>query len=488
MDLVSLPAALFLFDWTVRLGLGAHVILRRRPVTASLAWLAIIVLLPFIGAFFYLLIGENRLGSRRLRRYGRLTQRLAEQAQDLWHHEHAATYAPDEHWAHIARFGTAVTGFPPLKGNHLALHVDSEKTIDAIVQDVEKAKSHVHVLTYLWIPSRKTDELVEALLRAARRGVTCRVLVDGVGGKFFFRSDRIDKLRKAGVKVFPALPVNPVRMLLARIDLRNHRKIVVIDGQVAYAGSQNINDSTFRSVKWANTGPWIDATLRIEGPAVQALAVVFLLDWILDSDEAIDNLIDFLPEMSGTGAERKGDSIVQVVPSGPGAAPQAIHQAMLTTLYSAREELVMTTPYFVPDEATKAALEAAAMRGVAVTLVMPHISDSPLVAAASRSHYLDLMEAGVRIRHYEGGLLHAKTITVDRRLALIGSANFDARSFFLNFEVSMFVYDDDFASQIRFMQEGYLSRSREINLHEWRRRPIWRVFADNTVQLLGPLL
>ncbi len=497
MMLALLPTSgwFLAIDWLLRLALAAHVILRRRPVSASLAWLAVLMFVPVVGVFAYFLVGEARLGRRRSQAYERLSKNLERDAVAVWRHQRALDDQPERDWSPIARFGTAVCGFPPVTGGEGQISIvnDSEQFLASLVADIDKATHHCHILTYIWTPTGKPVEVADALIRAAGRGVTCRVLLDAVGCKRFLRSPHAERMRRAGVRVVAALPVNPVRMLLARIDLRNHRKMAVIDGRVAYAGSHNLTDSTFRSKHWRNTGPWIDASVRVEGPAAQALSLVFLRDWLMDSDETISDYSPFLPELPAppppaTPGDEDHCSIIQVVPSGPGASPDAIRQAMLTTIYTARLEIVMTTPYFVPDDSTRTALQAAAARGVAVTIVMPRTSDSLLVAAASRSHYLELLEAGVRIRHYRPGLLHAKTLTVDNRIALIGSANFDQRSFFLNFEVTLFIYDDNTASLLRFMQTGYISDSDEVSLAEWRRRPIWQEFVDNTAQLLGPLL
>jgi cardiolipin synthase len=482
-----LPLWLLVIDWTLRLALAGHIILKRRPVTTSLAWLVVLVFVPIFGLFVYFLVGETRLGRRRWTDFDRLSKSMERDAVAVWRHQRALDEQPEREWSPIARFGTAISGFPPVGADSgkLSFLNDSAKFLDRLITDIENAKHHCHILTYIWTPYGKPVEVAEALIRAAQRGVTCRLLLDAVGCKAFLRSPQSARMQAAGVKLVPALPVNPLRMLLARIDLRNHRKIAVIDGRIGYAGSQNLTDSTFRSKKWRNTGSWIDASVRLEGPASQALALVFLRDWLMDSDESITDFAPFLPDVP---TPPPGNPIVQVVPSGPGPSPDAIRQAMLTTIYSAREEIVMTTPYFVPDDATRVALQAAATRGVAVTLVMPKVSDSLLVAAASRSHYVDLLESGVKILHYNGGLLHAKTLSIDRRIALIGSANFDQRSFFLNFEVTLFIYDDDSASMMRFMQTSYMENSTEVLLADWRQRAIWRVFIDNAAQLLGPLL
>lgn len=484
-DTLFHPVWLLLIDWVIRLALAVYVILRRRPVTASLAWLVVLVFVPVLGILVYLFVGEVRLGTRRSARFDRLSKELERDAVAVWRHRENLDALPDEHWTPIARYGTAVSGFPPVGGTSMTFINSCDDFMASLCKDIGAATDHVHILTYIWMDGGDPVCVVDSLINAARRGVECRVLLDAVGSKAFLRSSHARRLSEAGVKLVTALPVNAVRVLLARIDLRNHRKIIVIDGKIAYVGSHNLTDKCFRSKKWRNTGPWIDSSVRLVGPAAQSLGLVFLRDWLLDSEETITDFNRYLPRLA---VEREGASVVQVVPSGPGMAPEAIHQAMLTTIYAARDEIVMTTPYFVPDDATRMALHAAAMRGVAVTLVMPDVSDSLLVAAASRSHYLDLLEAGVKIMHYSDGLLHAKTLTIDRRIALIGSANFDQRSFFLNFEITLFVYDDDAASMLRFMQTSYIDQSKEVLLAEWRQRPMWENFVDNSARLMGPLL
>lgn len=489
------PATYFLIDWTIRLALGALIILRRRPVTTSLAWLAIVLCVPVIGVLAYFMFGEVRLGVRRLHRYNELTRGIETETTRVWEYRHLESEDDLDPYTAVARYGSNSTGFPPLIGNRLELINKTTDFLDRVIADVDAAQHHVHLLTYIWqrpgdgqTPPGPCENLGKALMRAAQRGVKCRVLLDDVGCKDFLKSRLLAEMREAGVHVVAALPVNPFRAVFARIDLRNHRKIIVVDGKAAYVGSHNITDDSFRSKPHRDTGPWIDATVRLVGPAVYALQAIFLRDWLMDSSEKIGPVDDYVPRIESPVPQDQHTCVVQVIPSGPGGSPQAIHQAMLTMIYHARHELVMTTPYFVPDDATRTALQAAATRGVRVTIVMPKVSDSILVAAAARSHYLDLLESGVKILHYRDGLLHAKTITVDTDLAMIGSANFDQRSFWLNFEVSMFAFDDDFASVVRFMQNDYLAKSDEVTLEEWQRRSLWEKFRDNTVQLMGPLL
>jgi cardiolipin synthase len=479
-----LVASLLAVDLAVRLAIGVRVILRRMHVPAALAWLVVLVFLPVASPFLYLLIGENRLGARRARVLDALGRDRFRTTVDLWQ---SAAVSPDEQdaWAGpIARLCTSSSGFPAMPSNALELMDDASEVLTRLARDIDAAVDHCHLLYYIWQPGGGGAMVGEALMRAAARGVACRVLVDAVGSKAFLRSELRGRMAGAGVRIVEALPVNPLRMLFARIDLRNHRKIAVIDGLTAYCGSQNLTDESFCATRNRRVGLWLDTTIRVTGHAVHPLQAIFLQDWVADSEEALPDLGRFFPPPKpGAGA-----SIAHVVPSGPGPQPGTIHQALLAMLHGAREEILMTTPYFVPDEPMKAALVNAALRGVSVTLVLPDLLDARIVAAASRSHYEDLLEVGVVIMHHDAGLLHAKTATVDRRLALVTSANLDMRSFWLNFEVSVFVYDSDFAGMLRFLQTKYVGQSHRVHLDDWRRRPLWRRFSDNVAQLFGPLM
>lgn len=485
-DLLSFGGLVLLADWALRVLFAGRIIMARRPVSTSLAWLVIVLLMPFVGAAAYLMVGEVRLGERRRRRSERVTREMDRRTVALWSHRHYEWEGPETRESRFAHLVRAMGGSPPLKGNRLELLADSDAVLGRLVEEIDGARSHCHLLYYIWQVSEQTQRVTDALVRAAGRGVTCRVLVDAVGSRGFLRSSQAASLRRAGVRVRASLPVNPVRMLFARLDLRNHRKIAAFDGRVAYTGSQNLNDSSFLAKK--RVGAWMDASVRVEGPAAQALDAAVLHDWLIDAPDTereAPHLPSLLPEIELDEGAR---SVVQVIPSGPGPAPESIRQALLAAIYGAREEIIMTTPYFVLDDASRLALQAAAMRGVAVHVIVPRKSDSFLTAAAGRSHYLDLLESGVRIWRYRRGLLHAKTVTIDRAAALIGSTNFDQRSFFLNYEITLAVYDSDFASMLRFLQREYMGESEEVSLEAWRERVWWKRAADNAAQLVGPLL
>ncbi len=476
----------FFIEAGLRVLVATRVVMSKRAVPNSLAWLLVLLLpVPIAPLLVYALIGENRLGTRRRARYLLLTREFTQRAQVFlkalsqeWTHE----VAPYKHMADVL---TQVGDIPTLRGNAVEFVAGSERFIEGLIRDIDAATERVHLLFYIWMERSAGEDVARAVERAARRGVVCRVIVDATGSKKFLRVGLDDRLRAAGAKVAVALPVNPFRALFARLDLRNHRKIAVIDGAIAWSGSANITDSTFGYKPVRRAGPWIDSMARVRGPAAQALDAVFLRDWLVENEDEdramIEGLLKIVPAIEEGCA-------IQVVPTGPDSGPATMRDAIITALFAARDELIISTPYFVPDEATKQALIAAAMRGVAVALIMPKKLDQLVVGAASRAHFEELLRAGVRILLHRHGLLHSKTITIDSDVAMIGSHNLDERSFRLNYEVSLFIYDTDQASMLRMLQVQYMDESDEIHAEQWGARPLWRRFAENTARLMGPLL
>lgn len=474
----------FLAHLAIVVGLSIRVIMRRRPVGISLAWIVVLVTVPLVGAVLYALIGENPLGARRRARMDRILQAAAPRVAALDHYG-AVNWAPlSPACEALHRQAVAAIGFPALPGNELELIGDSDEVLRAIIADLDRAEHTCHMQFYIWSAGGRADEVVDALLRAAARGVTCRVLLDAVGSREFLGGAQAERLLEGGVRLVEALPVGLVRTFFDRIDLRNHRKIVVIDGEVAYTGSMNLADP--RCFKQsAGVGQWVDAMVRVRGPAVEALGLTFLLDWELETGEKVETL-----ERAGDLRQvpERGPSVVQVVPSGPGSAPDAIHEMLVATIYAARSTLVMTTPYFVPDVAMLSALKTAAQRGVEVTIVVPEKVDSLLVRYAAPSFFDDLLAAGARVALYRENLLHAKTITVDGEFGVIGSVNLDMRSFWIDFEVTLFVYDPAFTGRLRMLQAGYLAQSDPLEGEYWGRRTPLRRFAENAARLASPLL
>lgn len=468
--------------WLIVVVLFARVIMKRLPVGVSLAWLAVIASAPFLGAAAYLLMGELRLGRQRAARIASNTGKVRQWQSALREQTDLAARQIDPLADPIRRQAERILGFSALAGNTIELLHDSEAVFDALIADIDSAQSRCHLCFYIWHDGGRATDVIEALIRAAHRGVECRALADAFGSKPFLEGALAHRLRDAGVELTAALPTGLLRAFFCRRDLRNHRKIVVIDDRVAYSGSHNLVDSRFFK-QGAGVGEWVDAIMRITGPTAAALDGVFALDWAVETGGSCDLHIadsDVRPSRSG--------SVMQVVPSGPGLRPNAIHQLLLTTIYAARRELVLTTPYFVPSDAILAALLSAALRGVEVTLIVPTRSDSLLIRYASVAHFDDLMSAGVKIARFEGGLLHTKSLTIDGVMSIFGSVNLDMRSLWLNFEISLFVYDAAFTRRLKDLQNQYLSNTTLLELDDWRRRPASQRFVENSFRLLGPLL
>jgi cardiolipin synthase len=466
--------------WVIRVAMVPVVLRRDFTPGASLAWLLVVYVHPYIGFALYLLIGESRLGRRRVERHRQFVRLLGERQRQAERHHRVAR--PELHPAYepMVRQAEKISGMPTLAGNGLDLFSETGDFVTRLVADVDAARSHVHLLYFIFVDDATGERLCAALLRAAARGVACRLLVDAIGSrKFLRRSPCVRELRRAGVQVVAALPVALLRRRLARLDLRNHRKLAVIDDRVAYAGSHNLISPDYGG---CSAGPWFDLTGRLTGPVVGELAAVFSEDWTFETGERLDVT---LPDGDG---RQGGDVLAQVVPTGPSSPGENYRQVLLAAIQCARERIVLTTPYFVPDEATLIAMMMAADRGVRVDLILPHRGDHPLTAAAGRAHLSDLLRAGVHVHLYRPGLLHAKTVTVDDAFALLGSANLDVRSFRLNFELSVLLYGPDVTERLRQVQRGYLNDSIPLDPEVWDRRPVVKKYLERAVWLLSPLL
>ncbi len=466
----------------IELLVGLLVILRilyRSGIAPSsrLAWIIVVILVPIGGTVLYFLFGEIRLGRSRIRRHKRLRRWQAE-LLEAPHAEYAADLSAD--YEPIANLAHSIGGAPARRGNLLQLLDDSEKMIDALVCDIDAAERYCHILTYIFLEDYSGHAVTEALARAAGRGVQCRLLVDALGSKQFLRSDRCRRLRLCGVRVCAALPVNAVRALFARLDIRNHRKLAIIDGCIGYAGSQNIADASFAPK--ARFAPWVDATVRVRGPVVWDLQRLFIEDWYMDSREWLGEVLATVPQPLDGGVD------VQAIGTGPMSYNHAMRQVQQAALHLSRKEVVITTPYLVPDEGTVAAIHAAAHCGTNVHIVVPKRNDSRLVTAASRSYYEDFLSSGVHIHEFRNGLLHAKTLTVDRRLSILGSTNLDRRSFELNFEVSLIIFDSDFTCHLRQLQKNYLMESDHIEFRQWAHATGFKRIYFNTAGLFSALL
>ncbi|MBB3207349.1 cardiolipin synthase [Rhodopirellula rubra] len=466
--------------------LSVRVIMKRPATGVALAWLLLIAAFPFGGAIIYLLIGERRIGRSRTTGIELLNndyRKIADAAIDEgltrvdWSRHAPAAEGMDQ-------LGLTMTGSHTVSGSSFEMFSDTPSILRAIARDVDSAEKSVLMEFYIWNEGGLADEVMESVIRAAQRGVHCCVLIDSLGARPWWKSAQPKRLREAGVELKPALPVGLFRTLVGRTDLRLHRKIVVIDGDVAWTGSMNLVDPAFFKQD-SGVGQWVDAMVRLRGSVVVPLAVTMIGDWMLESGEQLEKLI---ARADLRLVKPEGPADIQVIPSGPGQSGDGLLQMILSLINAAKDELVMTTPYLVPDESLLRAIRGAAARGVTVRLIVPEKVDSFLTRFASRSYYDDLLNVGVEIYLFRGGLLHTKSIMVDGAMSMFGTVNLDMRSLWLNYEVALFVYEPEFAKQLRSMQQTYIDDSDRLDTETWRRRPFVHRLLENSLRLVSPLL
>jgi cardiolipin synthase len=480
-------APIVLLHVLVELALIVRVLLRpNRQPASRIAWVAVIAGLPLLGILAYILFGEVRIGRWRSARLRGVLERMPEMAAAGTADAGNARVEIPEHYAHLFKLGTSISGFDPVGGNSARLLADSNAAIDAMVADIDEAREHVHLLFYIWLSDGNGCKMVEAVKRAAARGVRCRAIVDGLGSRSMLLSEHWAAMRAAGVELAAALPVgNPLlRAIAGRIDLRNHRKILVIDDRITYCGSQNCADPEFR-VK-AKYAPWVDLVARFEGPVVRQNQHLFVSDWMAES--GVDRATEVEALLRRPLAAARRGFTAQVIGTGPTVRHSAMPELFEALIQTARRELVVSTPYYVPDESLQNALCSAAYRGVATTIVFPARNDSWIVGGASRSYYADLLAAGVAIHEYVGGLLHAKSLTLDGEVTLIGSANMDRRSFDLNYENNILLCDTAFTRAVRARQQDYIASSTRVTRDAVKSWSMPRRLWNNTLATLGPIL
>jgi len=477
---MSWPWLYIAAEWLIRVVMTVVILRRRMMPVLGLAWLVLIFAVPVVGLVVYLLLGTRHLGERRARIHRQIVNEARTGARMANVRTHTAWPMIEPQQRNMILQAERISGNPIVGGNDFELIAEADDKVERLVADIDAARHHVHLVYYIFRPDAVGERVIAALKRAARRGVTCRVLLDAAGSRSMFkRRGPAQAMREAGVQVIPALPVALLRRKLARLDLRNHRKIVIVDGQIGYMGSHNIVIETYGH-KWA--GKWVDLSVRGTGPVVAQMQMAFVEDWYFETDEHLTGEA-FFPDLSPTG-----ETVAQAVPTGPSHEAETFRRVVIAALNAAQHQIIMTTPYFVPDEPTMLSLSMAADRGVDVRIVVPARSDHPLVAAAGRSYYEPLLESGISLYRYRSGMLHAKTITVDHSFALLGSANLDIRSFYLNFEINLLLYGSQITDYLRFAQHRYISESQRVDLADWRRRPMTKQCLDNAAALLSPLL
>lgn len=548
------------------LGVAIHLVLTifmvvrilstQRNTGIAIAWLVLLFAIPFFSIIAYMLVGEPYLGKSYKLRNSQAQDMLngVAKRQDIQLAKVDDTLS--ERYQGVSRIGTFDTGFGVYDNHSMQLLTSADSTFDTLIQDINNASTLILMEFYIIYPKGRVQEVFQALIEAVQRGVECQVLADSVGSFSFFADDWHEKLVEAGVIIHQSLPVGLFKTLLKRSDLRNHRKIVVIDDDIGYTGSFNLVDPEFFKQDKA-VGQWIDLIMRIQSDnavsVVTALAAVSVTDIGAESTRNLEQLgyrienninmytrklyrpkpaiNDINDKASGylarqisslnlsdeyghdfKASEQDPDYEVdsdpslpdymraianmpvidnvmaQVIPSAPRITEHVIYNTLLTIFHRADHRIQITTPYFVPDEALLAALTTAAKRGVEVTLILPKKVDSFFVQHASQASYSILMEAGVKIALFKGGLLHAKTVVIDDDYCLFGTVNMDMRSFYLNMEISLALYTPSIVKQVYACQQAYLTQCELLQWDEWESRPTYKQLFDSGIRLFSPLL
>ena len=457
----------------------------RRPSSSS-AWLLLILFVPIVGIPAFLLLGSPYINQRRARIQAEANELMHEGADDLPDVPPSLVAAPE--FVSVAQLGRALTALPMVTGDSHGVISDYEDSIERMAELVDGAHEYVHVEIYIMAWDQTTDVFFRALERASARGVEVRVLFDHIGSRKYPGFHRLGKrLNAAGIEWHLMLPFIPWRGKARRIDLRNHRKLLVIDGRRAMMGSQNMIDSSYLNRKNSQIGRnWHDIMVELSGPIVAGIEAAFSTDWYSESGQALG----IRPyERDGNEPEVGGaTSAMQLIPSGPGFTTSPNLKVFTSMMYLAQKRLAIVSPYFVPDESLLAAVETAARRGVDVELYVSEQADQYMVDRAQSSYYRSLLEAGVRIFLYpKPAVLHTKCFIVDDIYAVMGSSNMDMRSFGLNYEISLLTTGGDLVDDIIDVVADYQDVSHELTLEEWEKRPWSRRYMESVMRLTSSL-
>lgn len=465
----------------------ARVVYDTQSTTKTLAYLLLVIFLPFVGMILYFSIGINY---RKRKMYSKkifndaevektMQQRIAQVSENIF----SSGSHSVKNFHKLANLILSQTSSPITAGNDVTLLLNGENKFPKVLQAIKNAKNHIHIEYYIYEADTIGCNIIDLLIEKAKEGVSVRFIYDDFGSREI-RKKQVPRLKAAGVAVFPFYKIKLIA-LANRLNYRNHRKIIVIDGILGFVGGINVSDK-YINTETKNELFWRDTHLRIQGPAVATLQYIFLGDWNYCAGEELVPDKRYFPEREKYQTD--SNKIVQIAASGPDSDTPLIQQTLLQAISMAKEEILLTTPYFIPGEGILENLVIAAASGTKVKLLVPGISDSVLVNYAARSNYGRLLDAAAKIYRYEKGFVHAKTLVVDKQLAIVGTANMDIRSFDLNFEVNAIVYNEAIAQELGEAFYKDLEDSTIIDVETWNRRSKFTQLLEKLAGLFSPLM
>lgn len=476
-----LSSLIFFSYWLLVVITTLRIITRRRTTSYIMSWLLLIYIIPFFGVILYFLFGEIYLGKTRMRRAQKQRPKISKFIHQLCQYPQIFSPKVSEVAKPVFQLCKHQTGLLGITGNQVKLLSDANDVFNDLVDDINNAKTAIEMVFYIWSHGGRVKEIADALIRAAERDVKIHIMLDSAGSRHFLQSAEYVKLRHAGIQMIEVLKVNLFRFLFRRLDLRQHRKMIMIDNRICYTGSMNMVDPLYFR-KHKQVGEWVDIMIRVEGPITMLMNVIYSSDWALETNHHLE-----LPKPVNLNANEQ-DHVLQLVPSGPGYTENMIHQVLLSAIYAAQKQIILTTPYFVPSDDILYALCAAGQRGVEVIIILPKKNDSTMVKWASRAFYSELLISNVKIYEFQHNLLHTKSVLIDCQVSLIGTVNLDMRSLWLNFEITAVIDDNEFSKEMNYLLTEYLAQSEKIELSAWLKRPYWQIIIERIFYLFSPLL
>lgn len=480
---------LFIY-WIFIIFISIKIIMKRRIVSSTILWLVTIYIVPPLGILIYLLFGELKIDKLREKRskilYLKSTKILYKfiNKKSINHFELKNSEVASSLFQFCEKRQCNI-GISGVKNNEIKILNDTQKIMKKLIQDIETARYSINMIFYIWLPGGMADKVAISLIKASKRGVRCKLILDSAGSVNFFRSNWFKLMCTAGIEIVESLKINLIYIFLRRMDLRQHRKIILIDNYIAYTGSMNLIDPRYFK-QHIGIGEWIDLMVRIKGSVAINLGIIFSRDWAMETGKYILPL----PQTEKNFFLKKDKNIqyIQTIASGPGFPKNIINQALLIAIYSAKKKIIITTPYFVPSDDLLHAICNASYKGVDVSLIVPMYNDSILVSWASRAFFDELLESGVKIYQFYGGLLHTKSLLIDDQLSMIGTVNFDVRSLSINFELILFIDSRNFSKKLSYIQNNYIAKSKLLDKKVWSRRAWQKKVIEKVIYFFSPFL
>ncbi|QJC33187.1 cardiolipin synthase [Enterobacteriaceae endosymbiont of Donacia clavipes] len=470
------------------------IFIRYKDIKSYILWFFILYIFPIIGIIFYFIFGEiysrtqfkHKKSKKIWFRYSKLLKNL----QIFYKLNHKNKNIKVKSLFQLCKNQQNLLS---MTNNSINLINSSIKSIKLLINDINRAKNSIHIVFYIWIPGGIVNKFSKSIIIAAKRGVKCYIMLDYIGSrKFFYSSWYNIMLKVAGIFIIKSLKITIFKSFFYRIDLRQHKKIVLIDNKIAYVGSMNMIDVNLFK-KNIKKGKWIDLMIRIKGPIVNTISIIYSYDWEIETGKNIlaikqlkKNLFKY--KNKNKNKNKNNTNRIQVVFSGLELSKKIIHNSLITAIYLCKKNLIITTPYFIPSNNLLLAICIAAKRGVNVKIIIPKYNDSSLIYWASKFFFYKLLKSGVEIYQLKKDFLHAKSIIIDKKISFIGTVNFDIRSLYLNFEINLIIDDIIFNNSLLFIQNKYILKSKKLEYNLWIKRPYWHKLIEKLCFLFKPIL